>query len=171
MAIILSDNSRSRELFNLQSTARGKIIKEVIVENDALQLTCFVASLAKGANLSIVIEQVGNNAENVKLLHRFQIIDKVSDVPSTDIYDIGGVVRITVEYTGAITFDMTGRAVSGAVATLSSTQDVSISLTDEDKTYREEHLQLLCKILDIQETILNHQRAITNLEKDKGDKY
>lgn len=171
MSVILSNNSRSRELFNLQETSRGKLVKDIIVENDALQITCFVAAIEAGSNLSIVIEQVGNNSENIKLISRLPVIDKPSDEPYTDTFSVGGPIRITVEFTGSVTFDMTARAVSGSVAAIDRVQNVALSLTNDDKIYREGHTTLLCRVVELLETILNHQRYITNLNKDKGDKY
>jgi hypothetical protein len=171
MSVILSNNGRSRELFNLQETSRGKLVKDVIVENDALQITCFVAAIEANENLSIIIEQVGNNSENIKLINRLPIINKPSEEPYTDTFNIGGPVRITVEFTGSVTFDMTARAVSGSVAAIDRVQNVALSLTQDDKIYRQEHINSLCKIVELLETILNHQRYITNLNKDKGDKY
>lgn len=170
-AIILPSNGRPKQLVDLVSTAPGKQVIDVIVENDALSITFFVASLGANAALSVIVEEVGNNSDNVKLVRRLDPIVRPSDNPLTEVINVSGVVRLTVNYSGSVTFDLHGKAVSGAVAALNSVQPVSVDLTDSDKSYREEHMALLCKIHDTLETILNHQRVITSIEKDKGDKY
>jgi hypothetical protein len=170
-ALILPSNGRTRQVFDLETTASGRKTQEIIVENDAIHLTCFAAAVATGASISITIEQLGNNEDNIKVIRRLGTITSKSDEPSTDIFNVGGVIRITTEYTGAVTFDMHGRAVSGAVAAGESTQSVSLELTEADKLYRQEHMSLLCTAVDTLERILNHQRLITNIEKDKGETY
>lgn len=170
-AVILPSNGRSRQIFDINASASGKSIQDIVVENDSITLTCYADSLANNASLNITIEEIGNNAGNVRLLKRTTTIIKASEVPSTETLPVSGIVRITAEYSGAVVFEIHARAVSAAASNAITTQPVELQLTSDDILYRNRQISLLCQIHDKLETILNHQRQITGLEDDIGDKY
>jgi len=171
-AIILPSNGRTNQLFSIESTTAGKIVRDVVVENDAISLSCYTAAIdVNSAIITIVVEEIGNHENNRKVIRRLGPITKISEEPINEIFTVTGILRITIEYTGPITFDMHARAVGSAAALAQTTQDVAISLTDNDKQYRAEHLALLCDIQDALEKILNHQRLITSIQQDQGDKF
>ena len=171
-SIILPNNGRTRQLFDIESTARGKAVKDIVVENDAISLSCYTADIdVNSAIITITIEQIGNNENNRQVIRRIGPITKISEFPVNEIITVNGILRITVEYTGSITFDMHGRAVGAAAAIQESVQDVEVVLSADDKAYRAEHLSLLHTIQDSLERIVNHSRIITSVEQDKGEKF
>lgn len=168
-SLSLPHTGRPRQILGISSSGYGKETKEVVVEDDAISITCYTASLGVGATLNIKIEQIGNNLDNVKLIKRFDTITIAGAPPYTESFNVGGTLRITAEYTGAVTFDMQGRAISGSSAVADGIQKVTVIPNEADLVHREQVVLHLHQIEEKLDALLNHQRFITKLEEPGGN--
>ena len=170
-AVILPENGRSRQILDINESIAGKIIRDVVIEKDAVSLTCYTASLQPGASIELTIEYIGNHPDNRRVLQRIGPISQAGGLPITERFNVPGTLRITAEFTGAVIFDLQGRAITGSAAIIDTVQNVSIVTTDEDRIYRQQHISELHSIHETLEAILNHQRLITRAEEPIGDKF
>lgn len=169
MSVTLPSTGKTRSIFDLVATSAGSKVCEVVVENDAVAVTCFVVSLGSGDVLDITIEETGNSPLNSKLVHRFPQASRALSNPQSMVIPVGGALKFTATYTGAVTFEMRGRAVSGA--SITAVQEVELVTTEADKLYRESVLCALDNMNNSLEKIVNHSRVITNIEEGKGDNF
>lgn len=169
MSVTLPSTGKTKEIFNITATAAGSSICPVVVENDAISLTCFVVSMGSGDTLDIIVEETGNSGLNNKIIHRFPQADRALANPQSIVLAVGGVLKFTAEYTGEVTFELRGRAVSGA--SVSATQPVEIVTTQKDDKFRAAMLCELNKINNSLEVLINHHRVITGIETERGDTF
>ena len=171
MSVTLPNSGKTRAIFDLSEATKGKTVCDVVVENDSIAITCYVTSLGSDQTLDVLIEEIGNDPRNVKLIHRFPQVARSRGNPQSVSLPVGGVLRFTAEYSGAVDFEMRARAISGGALVQGSTQLISSVESDDDKVYREQIICLLTENNVLLGTILNHQRLITNINQDLGDVY
>ena len=171
MNVTLPSTGKTKAIFDVAATSSGKTISQVVVENDAIMTTFYVSSLAGGATLDITIEEIGNDTDNTKVVHRFPQVSVSLENPQSTVLQVGGVFRFTAEYTGAVDFEMRGRAVSSSALAAFSTQKVQLVTTEADDAHRDTLLSTLHNINTTLNKILNHQRVLTSINERKGDVF
>jgi len=171
MAVTLPDVGKTKSVFSVVDTVAGKASTTVTVENDAVIFTCYVTSLEADATLNILVEEIGDAPNNTIVLARLPQVSRALANPQSISLPVGGVLRLTAEYTGSVNFEMRGRAISGAALGNTSTQSVQVVTSEADNLYRESVLCSLDNIYNTLQRILNHQRMITNIEEDKGNEF
>ena len=170
MAVILPNNGRPRSVMNITSDSANITTSIVVVEDDAMSLTLYIDDIQTGTRLDIIVEEIGDSPDNVITVYSFPQITKPKETPICVILPVGGNIRITATYTGSIEFELNAKAVSAAAVVDFNIQTVSLELTPEDISYRNNHLEELGRISKLLYVILNHQRVITGIESDnEGD--
>ncbi len=171
MTVTLPSTGKPRSILNVTDTVRNSKSVDVVVEGDAASLTLYVGSLGQGVYLDVKVEQLGDASNNNTIIYRFPQVSSTGIEPISTSLLSKGRWRITAEYTGSIDFEIYGKTLSASALLESNLFSVEVSTTAEDRSYRENHLQLLSNIVEHLERILNHQRYITSLEIDAGEKY
>lgn len=171
-AIVLPSNGRPKQIIDIENCTSGRKIQDIVVENDAISLTYYVAELSNNGSVSIKIDEIGHNGENIRTISEDPALTRITDVPINKILLVGNKLRLTVAYSGSTTVDISARAVSASAALLDGRkQTVIIEPTDYQREIDGNTVDLLCKLNDTLEKVLNHNRLITGMERDEGDKF
>ena len=149
------------------ATDLGTNSVDVMMETNVVALALYVTSAAAQVALIVDVYEVGVNTSDDVCIGRFPIIRTALTDPIHLTVETTGNIRIDISYNKAVTYELRGKSL-----TSKPMPDKIITSADDDtKAYQEEVLVMLRSVTSLLETILNHQRFITGLEKDKGEKY
>lgn len=168
-AVILPSNGRPRNVLNRVETGSGDISIDVVPENDAVAITCYVDSIAAGSFFDISVYLCGDAEDNIKLLYQFPQVTQAQLEPMTVIIPANGRVKLEICHTDSVSFELNAKAVSASTLIEQNTQAVQIVPTNDELAHRELMISCLDQMNETLSIILNHQRVLTDLNKDKGE--
>ena len=149
------------------ATDLGSNSVDVLMETSVVAMALYVTSMAAGGALIVDIYEVGVNTSDDILIARFPVIRKSETDPIHLTVETTGNIRVDISYNNAVTYELRGKSLTqkpaDSIITVKGDKDAQ-----EHATYLEEMLWVINSNL---EKILNHNRTITGLEKDKGDKF
>jgi hypothetical protein len=152
----------------INATAGGTYEVDVVGESDYLQLTCFPGLVAAGVSMDITVELVGDPTEPILTLARFPQLRGSAVNVTTLAVPTPGRVRVRIEYTGTAALQLRGRAMQRPGL------DTTAPAPTANPAAAQHRQELICLLHDIRQLLtqsLNHQRAITGIESDKGESY
>jgi hypothetical protein len=159
--------SKTRKLLDVNDTTAGS--KGIIFTNESSAVSISVNVIAQAGNTIGYWELWsigGDSDQHESLIYRSESESGIG-VREKKLL-AAGKLRLAVYYTGSAEFEFTAKGIESA-SVVDNIQPVIIELTNEDKKYRTEHIDLLCSIDNKLKAILNHQRLLTGMEKDEGD--
>jgi hypothetical protein len=149
------------------TTALGTTSTDVLLETSVVALALYVTGCPAGCAIIVDIYEVGVNTSDDIKIASFPTVRKAETDPLHLTVESTGNLRIDVSYNDAITYEIRGKSL-----TTKPVSDILTVAADRDtQAYQEDVLVMLRSMHSLLETILNHQRSITGIEKDKGDKY
>jgi hypothetical protein len=158
---------KTRELLNVTATEAGSKSIEFTNEAEAVTLSLNIVSNGMGTHYMEVYWVAGDSND-----HEVRLLQTPSSgslgvtqytLPNT------GRLRVEIVYTAQTTFELTATGRPGIVANTSF--DVNVQETQADRMFKDRLLMCLDNIVDRLERIVNHQRQISGVEDNKGNKY
>jgi hypothetical protein len=153
---------------DVAATSNGETIQELNVENDAVTITCHISSFGGNTLFDLKIEAVGDRATDKAVIAEFPQLSSGTGVRTLTV-PCSGKIRVTTNYTGAISFQLRGKGVGAAAVDLPKT--VAVAESQYQREIDADIVHELGCIRDLLEKAVNHLREITNIESDTGDKY
>lgn len=158
-------------VFNVSSTSGIHTDSELITaEKDGVTFSLYVSSLVSGSSLEVAIYEIGDSDGNETKIAEFpRIISK--QAPLNIAVPAGGTLRVDATYSGNLSFEMRAKAINDFTLFNAAPTEKEVADDLALQTFRDAHLTNQECIIDLLETILNHQRFITAVNTDAGDKF
>lgn len=152
-------------VLKVNETGAGRKVLTFDVENDGFLLSAERVSGNGTASIKIISELPDTMTEIELELFRIN-----SSMPYTTAHVSNRRVKLEITWEGVVEIRFAIKLASGAALTLWKAEQETSADKDTLK-WRTEQLAILNNICSTLDKILNHQRYITGLEKDKGDSY
>lgn len=153
-----------------EETQEGSVDVIVGLEVPSLYFSLYTSQVGPNSSVSYSVYELddGITSRGTKLGDSVRISDK-SQSPARLLITPGGPVRVEIEWTGTVTYNLRARNVDGVY--FNSVEEAAQARRNEDLAYREELLAEMCAQTDLLKRILNHQRYTTDILQDDGEGY
>ena len=159
--------NKLKTLVSETTTGAGDTNVDVLMETSVIAMALYVTSCPAGCALTVDVYEVGvNTADDIKIGEFPAVRQSLTDPIHLTVATTGN-IRVDISYNDVITYELRGKSLTDKPRP----DKILVERDDDTKAHQEDTLVMLRSINSLLETILNHQRFTTGIEKDKGEKY
>ena len=163
--ILLANQSKNA----MSTTTTGAATETVTInpEQSCMLVTVFVSSMNAGVSFIVDVYGTDNTGSEQQLLYSFPQVTGLDDTPLTYAVQYSGNIKIVASTNGIMSYVVRVKGIDS----LPTGNAMVVSMDKTTAVWQRQVINQLVLTNELLQCILNHNRIITGLEEDEGDKF